>query len=229
MFNSENLSPYLPGTGSNIASDMINAVCYLHQIGIVHRDIKPSNVLVNNHYYSSLKASRLNVVFREQPIVCKLGDLGEARSAFAQTCMVTGNTHTRFITRVSTAFMAPEILIQEELSEFVGIDEMKKIDIWALLMTLFLVINPDQTHPFECNINKCKKNITGKVFVTSAEQQLKGFLLRKEFPLFSPSYEKEQCFHHQIIREIVVIGMKHNPNERWSIQKILKVFKEDFH
>ena len=67
---------------------------------------------------------------------------------------------------------------------------------------------------------------TLQVFVTSAEQQLKGFLSRKEFPLFSPSYEKEQCFHYQIIREIVVIGMKHNPNERWSIQKILKVFKE---
>ena len=101
----------------------------------------------------------MNAVFQEQPIVCKLGDLGEARSAFAQTCMVAGNTHTRFIT--STAFMAPEILIQEELLEFAGIDEMKKIDIWALLMTLFLVINSDETHPFELNINESKKNITG--------------------------------------------------------------------
>ena len=91
-------------------------------------------------------------------------------------------------------------------------------------MTWFLVINPDQTHPFELNINASKKNSTGKVFVTSAEQQLKGFLSRKAFPMFSPSYEKEQCFHYQIIREIVVNGMKRNPNERWSIQKILKVF-----
>ena len=64
------------------------------------------------------------------------------------------------------------------------------------------------------------------MFVASAEQQLEGFLSRKEFPLFSPSYEKEQCFNYQIIREIVVNGMKHNPNERWSIQKMLKVFKE---
>ena len=93
-------------------------------------------------------------------------------------------------------------------------------------MTLFLVINPDQTHPFELNINESRKNSTDKVFVTSAEQQLKGFLSRKEFPLFSPSYEKEQCFHYQIIREIVVNGIKHNPNERWSIQKILMVFNE---
>ena len=48
--------------------------------------------------------------------------------------------------------------------------------------------------------------------------------MRKEFPLFSPSYEKEQCFHNQIIQEIVVNGMKDNLNECWTIQKILKVF-----
>ena len=102
VFNSENLLPYFPGIDKSIASDIINAVCCLHQNDIVHRDIEPSKVLVNNHYYSSLKASSLHAVFQEQSIVCKLGDLGEARSAFAQTCMVTGNVHTRFITRGST-------------------------------------------------------------------------------------------------------------------------------
>ena len=102
VFNSENLLPYFPGIGNNIASDIINAVCYLHQNDIVHRDVKSSNGLVSNHYYSSLKASRLHAVFQEKLIVCKLRDLGEARSAFAQTCMVTGNTHIRFITRGST-------------------------------------------------------------------------------------------------------------------------------
>ena len=82
VFDSENVLPYFPGIGNNIASDMINAViCYLHQNDIFHRDIKPSNVLVNNHYYSSLKASRLNAVFQEQHVVCKLMDLGEVRSS----------------------------------------------------------------------------------------------------------------------------------------------------
>ena len=56
---------------------------------------------------------------------------------------------------------------------------MKKIDIWALQITLFLVINPDETHPFELNINESRKNSTVKVFVTLAEQQLKDFLSRK--------------------------------------------------
>ena len=81
MFDSE-LLPYFPGIGNNIVSKIINAVCSLHQNDIVHRDIKPSNVLVNIHYYSSLKGSRLNPFFKEQPLVYKLGDLSEARSTW---------------------------------------------------------------------------------------------------------------------------------------------------
>ena len=86
------------GIGKDIVSGIINTVCYLHQNDIVCRDIKPSNVLVNNHYYSSSKTSRFNGAFQEEPIVCKLKDL-EARSAFAQICMITGNTNTSFVTR----------------------------------------------------------------------------------------------------------------------------------
>ena len=78
-------------------------------------------------------------------------------------------------------------------------------------MTLLLLINSDQTHSFELSINENKKNSTGKAFVTSAEQQLKGFL----FPcqLLSPSYEKEQCLRYQIIREIALNEFRYNPNE----------------
>ena len=88
--------------------------------------------------------------------------------------------------------MSPEILIQEELLELAGIDEMRKKDIWDLLMTFFLVINPDQAHSFELNVNESKKISTGKAFAISAEQQLKGFLFRKELLLFLPNYEKKK-------------------------------------
>ena len=78
-------------------------------------------------------------------------------------------------------------------------------------MTLLLLINSDQTYLFELNINEYKKNSTGKAFATSAEQQLKGFLFLCR--LFSPSYEKEQCFRYQIIREIVVNEIRYNLNQ----------------
>ena len=84
--------------------------------------------------------------------------------------------HALLLKVVSAAFLASEILIQEELLEFAGIDEMKKINIWTLFMTLFLVINPNQTHPFELNIN----DSAGKKFVTSAAQQLQDFFSHTE-------------------------------------------------
>ena len=56
--------------------------------------------------------------------------------------------------------MAPEILMQEELLEFAGIDQMSEIDTWALLINLFLVIIPDRAHTFELNINESKKYST---------------------------------------------------------------------
>lgn len=56
--------------------------------------------------------------------------------------------------------MAPEILMQEELLEFAGIDQMSEIDTWALLINLFLVIIPDRAHTFELNISESKKYST---------------------------------------------------------------------
>ena len=49
--------------------------------------------------------------------------------------------------------------------------------------------------------------VTNTVLAIFAEQQLKGFLSCKEFPLFSPNYKKEQQLHYQIIREIICIEM----------------------
>ena len=65
--DSGNLLPYFPGIDKIITNEIINAV---HQNDKVQRDIKRSNVLVNHHYYSSLKASRLNAVFSKQPTEC---------------------------------------------------------------------------------------------------------------------------------------------------------------
>ena len=74
-----------PGIGNVIASDIVRAVSYLHSRDIVHRDIKPASVLVSNSYYKSYKHEELEMAFGKKPIVCKLGDLGEARFMYTQT------------------------------------------------------------------------------------------------------------------------------------------------
>ena len=62
----------------------------------------------------------------EQPIICKLGDISEARSIVVQTCIVPGNTRTRFIKQSSPAFTEPEMQIESQLLEAAGIQDLIK-------------------------------------------------------------------------------------------------------
>ena len=99
-----------------------------------------NDALHNYCYYSLLKDLRLNTVFQEQPIVCKLSDLGKSRSDFAQTCMITGRERERERDRQT--------------------DRQTDRQIWALLMKLFLVIIPNRAHPFQLNVNESNKYST---------------------------------------------------------------------
>ena len=57
---------------------------YLHSRDIVHRAIKQTNFLLSNFHYKSYKHEELEMTLGKKSIVCKLGDLGEARSMYRQ-------------------------------------------------------------------------------------------------------------------------------------------------
>ena len=141
-----------PAIGNVIARDKTNEIAYLHGIDIAHRNIKPANILVSNSYYSNLQGVNLKVAYEKRPIVCKLGDLGEARSQTAKTNIILQNSSTKDLNRGSQAFIAPEISIDREMLESACIDNLKSVDVWALLMTFFVILNPDQRFPFHLNI-----------------------------------------------------------------------------
>ena len=98
----------------------------MHTNGIAHRDIKPSNILVSNEHYYNEHGSQLNEDFMKQPIVCKLGDLGEACSELAKTIMIPGSTHTKHIDRGGPAFMAPETQVDSQLLVTADLNDFKK-------------------------------------------------------------------------------------------------------
>ena len=90
ILDKEDLLSYFPRIGNQITTDVISALSYLHENNIVHRNMKPSNVILSNLHYSSCRESELAETFSKQAIICKLGDLGEARSIVAQICIVSG-------------------------------------------------------------------------------------------------------------------------------------------
>ena len=69
------------------------------------------------------------MVFVKKPIVCKLADLGEARSMYIQTSALTAKNCTIAVPRGK---MIPELIIEELSIVSAGIDELKTVEVWAV-------------------------------------------------------------------------------------------------
>ena len=111
-YDQEDLYCFFPTILHKIFSDTTKAVQYIYSNNIVHRYIKPANIPVSNMHYNNLNdAQETANIFKSEPIICKLADLGEARSKLLQTRVVSNNSRTQFVRRGSPAYMAPDILV----------------------------------------------------------------------------------------------------------------------
>ena len=165
-----------------MARDIGKGLAYLHENNMVHRDIKPGNILVTNTHYAH-ETKHLVPMFEKRPVTCKLADFGEGRSEMAQTKTLLSNK-TKLVERGTPAFMAPEISVDALKLTSVGIEQLKSIDNWALIMTIFVILNPDQEYLFFLDFqNEREKEVSD-----SASNLLKKYLKGKCFPTFSPSY-----------------------------------------
>ena len=97
--------------------------------------------------------------------------------------------------------MAPEITIEECMLQIAGIEELKCIHIWAAVMTLFVLLNPEQRYPFEKDINLLKAN-TGNVLVPNAEHFLKKFMKENRLSMSSTKYMAQQACYYQRLGHI---------------------------
>ena len=186
----------------------------------MHRDIKPKNILVSNLHYCDQDKEHAGRTFQSCPIVCKLADLGESRATFART-YADKMTHTRFLKRGTLPFMAPEILVEKYMLNGASLDDLKKVDVWALIMTLFVVINPDQRYPFEENLERQRKEDSNKNYVYPSEELiLKKMLEEKVMPTMSMKYAQEQATDHAHLRQVVSSGIAYNPRKRPTVDQI---------
>ena len=55
--------------------------------------------------------------------------------------------------------MIPELIIEELSIVSAGTDGLKTVDVWAVSMTFFTILNPDQSYPLQNNF----KNVPNKV------------------------------------------------------------------
>ena len=114
---------------------------------------------MSNSHYKSYKHEELEMVFVKLPIVCKLGDLGEARSMYSQTNASTDKNCTTAVHSRSLAFMATELIIKKIIISISRNWRAENFDVFAVLMIFITILNPDQSHPFQNDL----KNIPNKV------------------------------------------------------------------
>ena len=132
-------------------------------------DTKPVNVLVSNSHYKSYKHEELEMAFCKKPINCKFGDLGEAKSVYTHTNALAGKNFTAAVHRESLAFMVPEIIIEELLIASAGIEELKTVNAWAVSLTFFTILNPDQSYPFQHDLKNIPNKVTSNMKAASKQ------------------------------------------------------------
>ena len=103
------------------------------------------------------------MAFDKKPIVCKLVDLGEARSMYTQTNNLIIKNFTIAAHRGSLAFMVPELITEELSIASAGIDELKFVDVWVVLMTFSTILNPDQSYPFQNDLKNIPNNVNSNM------------------------------------------------------------------
>ena len=118
---------------------------------------------MSNFHYKSYKYEESEIGFGKKPIICKLGDLGEARSMYTQTNALTGKNCTTAVHRGNLAFMVPELIIEELSIASTGTDELKTVDVWVVSMIFFTILDPDQTYPFQNDLKNISNNVTSNM------------------------------------------------------------------
>ena len=137
-----------------IASDITRAPQYLHNKNTVHSDLKPGNVLISNqhYYYISENAMDENMWYKK-PVIWKLTNFGESCSELIQTQSL--NITKQNLSRGTTVFIAPEIILPERASEQrMSLDLLRKVDIWALGLLCFNLINTSLSVPYMYDLMK---------------------------------------------------------------------------
>lgn len=171
-----------------IAIEATKGLKYLHDNGIVHRDLKPDNILVSNQHYCDIEdSSQIQEFWMKCPVKCKLTDFGESRSSLIQTQKVH-MTSTKNLDRGTPAFMAPEINLPElvKLHPSGSMDFLKKVDIWALGLVFYNLVNPSVSSPYKYDF------IQNRVKPQDRLSYIQRMMRRRQLPTPVPQYSELQ-------------------------------------
>ena len=63
--------------------------------------------------------------------------------------------------------MVPELIVEELSIASAVTDELQTIDVWAVSMTFFTILNPDQSYPFQDDFKNILNEVTSNMKAAS--------------------------------------------------------------
>ena len=102
------------------------------------------------------------------------------------------------------------------------IDDLKAINIWALLITFFVILSPDQRFPLLLNIKETAPK--GPV-----DRAFNRFLRKRIVPQFSKDHLPFQAEHYQKLRAVFCEELQYDPKKRCNIDKIKEMIAQKEH
>ena len=202
-----------------ICKDIATGLQYLHHKNVAHRDLKPANVLVSNQHYCQLSKEEIGKVWIECPMVCKLVDFGESRSSEVQTKSIL-NSQTLRVNRGTPVYQAPEFLVGKTRLSVATIEDMKRADVWALGMSLFVLLNPSVKYPYHKEIERAMDK--GKTCL----QRLEAILADKKLPIQPLKYQHKHATDWYNIHRIYMECIQFSPENRPKIDQVVQMINQ---
>ena len=142
-------------------------------------------------------------MFQARPIICSLADFGESRSAINQTSnvchMVTSN-----IVRGMPDYRAPELFHQN--TSKLSLEDLRAVDVWALEMLLFVIINPDLKYSSQFGLETIQ---TGNCLSV-----LENLISKNEKPAHSHHYCRQHAVNCLRLRKLYDHCTRFHPKDR---------------
>ena len=146
--------------------------------------------------------------------MCKLTDFGENRSQFIQTSMAI-HSRTSNLEKGTVSYMAPELILNN--LEGASVEDLKNIDVWALEMTLFVLLNPNLIGPYLLE--------HGEKALMPYRKVIAGKMRAQEIPRISEKYHQKQASEwnkvEKVFHQCIVFNAIARP-AAWDIQRLLE-------
>ena len=127
----------------------------------------------------------------------------------------------KLIVVVVVVYMAPEILDGTTRLQFATTEDLKRVDIWALGMTLFVLLNPCVKYPYSQEL---------KCFLEKGESALKGLeklMTHRKIPAEPLKYQHKHAVDWYFIERISKACINFTPKERPTIEEVVAMIGKE--